>query len=87
MTDKILVSLIKNPDRDTGDIFDNTIGEDLFDKVRKSIPELIGNEIIAVQPMSSNTFVGLFENAKSKKELINGGYKPVSNLGLMWIKK
>ena len=87
MTDKILIPLIKNVDLVSYDIFDNTFGLDLLVKVRQTLPDQIANEIIGVQPMGTNTLDALFENAKTKEELIESGYKPVSDLGFMWIKK
>ncbi len=49
-------------------------------------PDDIAKELISVQPMPDNCLKGLREFSKSEKELKAEGYKPVSGLGLMWIK-
>ena len=47
----------------------------------------IAEEICSVQPMSNNLIADLIKESKSPEELKAEGYEPVSNLGLMWIKK
>lgn len=52
-------------------------------------PNVLAAEICSVQPMPNNAinaFSELYKAAKSRDELIEEGYKPVSNLGLLWIK-
>jgi hypothetical protein len=53
------------------------------------IPNLedIAKQLVNVQPMSSDCLEGLRELSKSEQELRAEGYKPVSGLGLMWIKE
>lgn len=53
---------------------------------RKKYAEEIAGQIISVQPMPSDTFAKLMEGAKSPQWLRENGYRPVSRLGLMWIK-
>ena len=50
-------------------------------------PDTLARDICSVQPMPNNAFADLYKVAKSTEELKAEGYKPVSNLGLMWIKK
>lgn len=54
----------------------------------KKIAEDIAKEILSVQPMdeAGKALKQLYEQSKSKEQLINEGYKPVSRVGLMWIK-
>ena len=52
-----------------------------------SLAEQIANEIVSVQPMSSDLIKELYEQSMTKEELKKEGYKPVSRLGLMWIKE
>ena len=51
-----------------------------------SLAEQIANEIVSVQPMSSDIIKELYEQSMTKEELKKEGYKPVSRLGLMWVK-
>lgn len=50
-------------------------------------PNVLARDICAVQPMPSNAISELYETSMSRKDLIEQGYKPVSNLGLLWMKK
>jgi hypothetical protein len=61
--------------------------EELLKKIRSTMPDQIAKEILSVQPMPSNVISELYNISKSKEELEEEGYKPVSNLGLMWTKK
>lgn len=47
----------------------------------------LADDILSVQPMSDNIMKDLFEAATDKAELEKNGYKPVSRLGLLWIKE
>jgi DNA-directed RNA polymerase subunit F len=51
-----------------------------------SLAEQIANEIVSVQPMSDDLIKELYEQSMTKEELKKEGYKPVSRLGLMWVK-
>lgn len=51
----------------------------------KKFAEDIAKELISVQPMGE-AFYQLYKNSKSQEELAREGYKPVSRMGLMWIK-
>lgn len=59
----------------------------MIQSVRDIYPAHIASELISVQPMSSDLIKVLIENGKSEKQLTKEGYQPVSNIGLMWIKK
>lgn len=50
-------------------------------------PNLLAADICSVQPMPPDAIANLYKEAKSAEELKAEGYEPVSNLGLMWIKK
>jgi DNA-directed RNA polymerase subunit F len=52
-----------------------------------SMAEQIANEIVSVQPMSGDLIKELYEQSMTKEELKKEGYKPVSRLGLMWVKE
>ena len=58
-----------------------------IESIRKSFMEKLANEIVNVQPMPNTVISDLYKASSSEKELKEQGYKPVSNLGLMWIKK
>jgi hypothetical protein len=49
-------------------------------------PKKLAEELISVQPMPDNAIKDLYEASKSEEELRAEGYKPVSGLGLTWIK-
>lgn len=53
------------------------------------LSEDIAKKIISVQPMgeAAKAFAEIYNNARSEKELLKDGYKPVSRLGLMYIKE
>ena len=53
----------------------------------KKIVEDIAKELCSVQPMPNNMLSLLHEHGKDAKQLEEEGYKPVSRLGLLWIKK
>lgn len=55
----------------------------------KSIAEDIARQLISVQPMdeAGKALTELYKQSKSKEELLADGYKPVSNMGLMWVKE
>ena len=55
----------------------------------KDIAKRMAEEICSVQPMPSDMAMimkTLYESGKSEKELKEQGYKPVSSLGLLWVK-
>lgn len=52
----------------------------------KSIAEQIGEQLVSVQPMPNDCFKNLYEASKTEDELRKDGYKPVSGLGLIWVK-
>lgn len=60
---------------------------ELIAKLRKESVNKLAEEIASVQPMPSDLFQRLYEASKSVEELEREGYKPVSKLGLMYIKE
>jgi len=63
------------------------LNPDELRKIRENGPNKIAQELIGVQPISNNAVKLLYENSKTKEELLSNGYKPVSELGLMYIKR
>lgn len=59
----------------------------MIQRMRDILPARIASEMVSVQPMSGDLVKTLVENGKSEKQLIEDGYQPVSNMGLVWIKK
>jgi hypothetical protein len=51
-----------------------------------SLADQIANEIVSVQPMPKDVIKKLYEQSMTREELKKEGYKPVSRLGLMWVK-
>jgi hypothetical protein len=49
-------------------------------------PDDLAKELLSVQPMPSDCFKGIIELSKTEEELKAEGYKPVSRMGLMWVK-
>lgn len=54
--------------------------------IRNTLPDQIAKELISVQPMGNNVVSDLYKVSMSETELKEQGYKPVSNMGLMWTK-
>lgn len=54
--------------------------------IRDVDPNILAKDICSVQPMPDDCLKGLFAGAKSEEELKAKGYRPVSGMGLMWIK-
>jgi hypothetical protein len=54
----------------------------------KSMAEMIAMELVSVQPMdeAGKALTELYKHSKSTQQLIDEGYKPVSQMGLMWVK-
>jgi hypothetical protein len=52
-----------------------------------SLADQIANEIVSVQPMPKDVIKELYEQSMTREELKKEGYKPVSRLGLMWVKE
>lgn len=53
-----------------------------------SIAEMIAMELLSVQPMdeAGKALTELYKGSKSTQQLSDEGYKPVSQMGLMWVK-
>lgn len=49
-------------------------------------PKEIAEQLISVQPMDCDIFKNLLKVARPEKELLESGYKPVSNLKFVYIK-
>lgn len=63
------------------------LGENILEIYMNEIMRKLAEDILSVQPMSNDVMKDLFESAKDKAELEKDGYKPVSRLGLLWIKE
>ena len=60
----------------------------ILDKVRKTLPNKIAEELVGVQPIDSNTIKTLYENSVDESELIKNGFEPIdNNTKLIWVKK
>jgi hypothetical protein len=53
----------------------------MIDPIKK-----MAEDICSVQPMDSNIMKNLYQAAENPEELQKQGYKPVSRIGLLWIK-
>lgn len=53
----------------------------------KDLAKQIAEEIVNVQPMDPNLFKNLIAASTPREKLIEEGYKPVSRMGLLWIKE
>lgn len=68
------------------------IDQKALNEIRKTMPAAIAQEIINVQPMDEAgkallaLYDGLSKNPKTEAQLRAEGYRPVSHMGLMWIK-
>lgn len=58
----------------------------LAEMIRNTLPDQIAKELISVQPMGNNVVSDLYKVSMAETELKEQGYKPVSNMGLMWTK-
>lgn len=66
----------------------DTYDKKLLDLVRMTLPNLIAEEICEVQPFSKDLLKKLRQASIDEKELIEQGFKPVSeDTRLMWIKE
>jgi hypothetical protein len=63
------------------------MNEEMFKMIRTVTPDQIAKDLLSVQPMTSNALKNLNEQSMSEEQLKEEGYKPVSRMGLMWIKK
>jgi hypothetical protein len=59
---------------------------DLIKRIREITPNMIAQELVDIQPIHSNIFSDLMASAFSDDQLVKEGYKPVSKLGLLWVK-
>jgi hypothetical protein len=64
------------------------IDEETYRRLGKEYARKIAEEMVSVQPMdeAAPALLQLMKNGKSREDLIEEGYKPVSKMGLMWIK-
>jgi len=53
----------------------------------KDIVEELAKQICEVQPMPNDCMKNLIDSACDKTELIERGYRPISRLGLLWIRE
>ena len=60
---------------------------ELIKELAKAKLEQIAKDIIDVQPMPHRAMKTLIESSSSEEVLIENGYRPVSRIGLLWIKE
>lgn len=53
----------------------------------KEVIQKMAEEICSIQPIDVSIWKDLHSIAQPESELIQQGYKPVSNLKLVWVKK
>lgn len=58
----------------------------LLIKIRESAPADIAKQLVSVQPVDPEPFLKMVKHAQSKEQLEAAGFRPVSHLGLMWVK-
>ena len=54
--------------------------------MNNSVKKMV-EDILSVQPMPKDCMKTLFEQSSDQEDLIKDGYKPVSRIGLLWIKE
>ena len=64
----------------------NMVDKELLAFVRQR-SAAIAAEIVNVQPMEGIDFQAIIDNCLSETELTALGFEPVSQFGLMWVKK
>ena len=62
------------------------INPTILKMIRESVPALIAQDLVNAQPMDVD-FKCIAEPGMTQEALLAEGYQPVSNLGLMWVKK
>jgi hypothetical protein len=60
--------------------------DELIEQVRRTRPDEIAKEICSVQPLSDDVLRYLTSEASTDADLIEHGFRPVSSLGLVWIR-
>jgi hypothetical protein len=61
--------------------------KDKWNRVAEDVMKQMTDSILSVQPMPSDAISNLLKISKTEDELKAEGYEPVSNLGLLWMKK
>jgi hypothetical protein len=70
-----------------GEDAEKFLAKELIEAIRRTRPDEIAAEILAVQSMPPDIFARMTEESMSESELIKNGYKPVSSFNLMWVKE
>jgi len=65
--------------------YDPELAESITAYAQKKIRE-VAEQLVSVQPMDSILMKDIFKYGKSEPELIEAGYSPISNHGLLWMK-
>lgn len=60
---------------------------ELIRTIRKNFPSKLAEELVSVQPMPESAMREMLDCSMSEEELKAQGYKPVSEIGLMWVKE
>jgi hypothetical protein len=60
---------------------------ELINLVRSVNVHQLVKELVNVQPMGDNVMKNLIDESMTEQELIDNGFTPVSDHGIMWIKK
>lgn len=63
----------------------NQAEQKLVDMIRRiDVPNMMAMELVDTQPILPSVFSDLIARSSSKEQLVNEGYKPVSQTGLLW---
>lgn len=67
-------------------VIEEVYNKELIKLIRKQTIEVLAEEIVRVQPIDPNLIIDLYKISKNKEELEQEGYRPVSEMGLIYIK-
>lgn len=55
---------------------------EMIKKIKETSAKQMAEDLVSIQPMTGD----IFKRGNGESELKEAGYKPVSRIGLMWIK-
>lgn len=62
--------------------------KELIEKIRQlKLTDQLAEEICSVQPMPDELFQELLDASENPETLERDGYKPISRIGLLWVKE
>lgn len=69
------------------DLMENIYNQELMKLIRETNSKTIAEELVSVQPMDPKLISDLYKAGKDKEWLEKNNYKPVSSLGLLYVKE